>query len=40
MIGGGRQLTETCNGAAAAVLWGLRPRTMAKFVGPEHKGAK
>ena len=26
--------------AAAAVLWGLRPRTMAKFVGPEHKGAK
>lgn len=23
--------------AAASVLWGLRPRTMAKFVGPQHK---
>jgi ABC-type ATPase with predicted acetyltransferase domain len=30
-------LVKTNQSAAAAVLWGLRPRTMAKYVGPKHK---
>lgn len=30
-------LVKVNQNAAAAVLWGLRPRTMAKYVGPKHK---